>query len=120
MLRYVIEARLNNLSDEVTIFEGRKDLLKMLGKGCKGTETLEGKFSDIATKIVKSEPSHRHELREMLARVDEQTPPPIVSNCLTGAWLKIHRTAFDGIDYQPSDWKIRFGFRFAFCGFTRN
>ena len=118
MLRYIKEAPLDSLHDDVRALEGRRDILATLQKLCDGAEGLNGKLCSLEAelKTIADEKAKFHDTWSK--RIEALGVPPYVSNG-SSTKPKFHATLVDGPLVQPSLWRTRCGFRFAFCGFSR-
>jgi hypothetical protein len=120
VLRYIKDAPLANLPNEVLALEGKRDLVKMVAKTADGAEVLMTKVGNLETHV-KTLAAERAVLMTTLeAKAAAAEGPPFVSNGVSGRARKIHRILVYGIDLPPQEWRARCGFRFAFCGFTRH
>jgi hypothetical protein len=121
VLRYVKEAPIDNLPDEVLALEGKRDLLRTLTKLADGAETLTSKVSDLEAQLVVLKKQKDEQVKLLEAR--SVAPPclPFVTNGANSAkTLKIHRVLTEGADLPPVMWRTRCGYRFAFANFTRH
>ena len=121
VLRYVKEAPVDNLPDEVLALEGRRDLLKTLGKLADGAENLTSKVGDLEAQLVELKKQKDEQVRTIEAKYVVPPPLPYVTNGANSAkTLKVHRVLAEGAELPPLMWRTRCGYRFAFANFTRH
>ena len=119
VLRYVKDAPLVGLSEQVKTLEDKKDLAKLLEKAADGAENLNTKMSDIEGRLQKLIVEQETWASDREVANSQLGLPPFVTNGRTKK-LKLHRSSVDGMEFPPYLWRAKCGFRFAFSGFTRH
>ena len=119
VLRYVKDAPLIGLSDQVKTLEDKKDLARLLSKASDDAELLGAKIGDVEAKLKELAVMQTAWARSCEKALSDNNNPPFVTNGRTKA-LKLHKVSVDGMDFPPYLWRVKCGFRFAFCGFTRH
>ena len=119
VLRYVKDAPLAGLSEQVKCLEDKKDLVRLLAKAADGAELLGSKLGGIEGRLLGLIADHEAWTRRCELTAARTGNPPFVSNG-RAKHLKIHKTSIDGMEFPPYLWRAKCGFRFAFCGFTRH
>ena len=119
VLRYVKDAPLIGLSDQVKTLEDKKELARLLAKAADDAELLGSKITDIETKLKDVVVAQSAWIRRCEKSHSSDGNPPFVTNGRTKA-LKLHKVSVDGMEHPPYLWRAKCGFRFALCGFTRH
>ncbi len=121
ILRYVKEAPLCSLHDDVRALEGRQDSLRALRKLVDGAELLEGKLS-----CLEQELSRLKALKSADKVSDDASQAlvgclPYVTNGRSrlSKKFRVHVVKSHGPELHPHQWKTVCGIRFAFCGFEQ-
>ena len=119
VLRYVKDAPLVGLSEQVKTLEDKKDLARLLAKASNDADLLGSKISDIEAKLKEVAVAQSAWARRCEKSLSSDGSPPFVTNGRTKL-LKAHKVSVDGMEHPPYLWRAKRGFRFAFCGFTRH
>ena len=119
VLRYVKDAPLVGLSEQVKSLEDKKDLATLLTKAADGAENLNTKLGNIEGRLQELIIEQETLSRARDAASDRAGLPPFITNGRKKK-VKLHKTSIDGMEFPPFLWRARCGFRFAFCGFTRH
>jgi len=119
VLRYVKDAPLIGLSEQVKSLEDKRDLARSLAKAADDADLLGAKIHDIEAKLKEISEAQSAWTMRCEASSSSTDRPPYVTNGRTKK-LKVHLVSVDGMEYPPHLWRARCGFRFAFCGFTRH
>ena len=116
VLRYVQEAPIGNLTEQVCDLEHQQDTVRTIAKlqhqitglGAAGKDQVEGLRSELASAVrgMQSKFAPSKEL-SVIARVG-------------GKRHKVRRAAVDGLDVNPAHWKTRCGSHFGGWTFTRH
>jgi len=119
VLRYVKDAPLVGLSEQVKTLEDKKDLARSLAKASDDADLLGAKIHDIEARLKEITEAQSEWAMRCEASRSSTDSPPYVTNGRTKL-LKVHLVSVDGMEHPPYLWRARCGFRFAFCGFTRH
>ena len=117
VLRYVREAPLDNIADEVKALESKRDLLRHIKMLCNGAAALDTKLGNLEAQLQQLALDRNKQFQEWLAKA-KVSPLPFVSNAALRE-PKLHKVLVDGADVLPSLWRTRCGKRFGFWQLTR-
>ena len=118
VLRYVKDAPLVGLSEQVKTLEDKKDLARLLAKASDDADLLGAKIHDIEAKLKEITEAQSEWAKRCEVSRSSSGSLSFVTNGRTKL-LKVHQVSVDGMEHPPYLWRARCGFRFAFCGFTR-
>ena len=112
VLRYVRDAPLDNLPDEVKALEEKKSLLGAL-------EKLQDDVRNINTKVDGQAEDAAKITDELYKKFGPSVAKPFIANG-NQKRFKLHWAAIDGREVLPQQWKTRCGVKFGNWSFTRH
>jgi hypothetical protein len=116
VLRYIREAPLTHLSEEVKELESKRSLLALFNKLADGAENLTGKVQDLEAQLVRL--LKERKAASALASTVNVVPtdrPYVTNGAKQSAKLKVHRVGVEGVEHPLPSWRTTCGFRFAYC-----
>ena len=116
VLRYIREAPLTHLSDEVKELESKRSLLALFNKLADGAETLTGKVQDLEAQLTHLRKERKAMAASAVTVLAAPACRPFVTNgAKLASRLKVHRVTVEGIEHPLPSWRTTCGFRFAYC-----
>ena len=121
ILRYVREAPLSNLADEVLALEGKRDVVKLISKFADGAEALSGRIDELESQLTRVAAERAATVAKLERVKASSRRDKFVANGAPSAKnFRVHLILLDGMDVPPQMWRTKCGFRFAFGAFTRH
>ena len=115
VLRYIREAPLAHLADEVNALEGKRNLLALSDKLADGAEKLTGKVQDLEDQLrLQRERRQATSLAASAEDPDRSGRPYVTNGAKKATKLKVHRVLISGHGTPLTSWRTVCGFRFAF------
>ena len=116
VLRYIREAPLAHLADEVKALEGKRNLLSLFDKLADGAEKLTGKVQDLEEQLLHLQRERKRHTAAAASTEDTEScgRPYVTNGAKKASMLKVHKVMISGLGKPLTSWRTICGFRFAF------